>query len=174
MMTAAIEYGKALFLNTEEDGISDKVLSDVRTAERVLKENPEYAKLLCSPAIPKEERVELVGKAFSGLNIHLVNLIKILTEARLVHVFDKIAEEYGKLYDESRGIIRVEAITAVALTGKQTDALVAKLSRTLGKTVVLKNTIDRSTLGGVKLRYAGVQLDGRIKEVFADDPVRQD
>ena len=31
-MTDAKEYGRALFLITEEDSASDKVLSDVRTA----------------------------------------------------------------------------------------------------------------------------------------------
>ena len=45
-MTDANEYGKALFLITEEDAVSDSVLADVKTAERVFKANPDYVKLL--------------------------------------------------------------------------------------------------------------------------------
>ena len=33
-MTGAQEYGKALFLITEEDGVSDKILSDIKMAQR--------------------------------------------------------------------------------------------------------------------------------------------
>ena len=162
-MIDAKEYGKALFLITEEDSNSDKVLSDVKTAERAFKDNPEYVKLLDSPAIPKEERVELCGRAFSGLCEPLLNLIRILTERRSVRLFPKVAEEYYALYDDSRGILRVEAVTAIPLSEGQRTSLTAKLCRSLNKTVILQNTVDRSILGGMKIRYSGTQLDGSVK-----------
>ena len=162
-MTDAKEYGRALFLITEEDSVSDKLLSDVKTAERVLKDNPDYISLLDSPALSKGERVELAHKAFSSLDERLLNLIKILTEKRAVYLFAKAAEMYYALYDESRGIERVEAITAVPLTKEQSLALTKKLGARFGKTFVLTNLVDPSILGGIKLRYAGVQLDGSVK-----------
>lgn len=162
-MKDAKEYGRALFLITEEDSASDKVLAEVKTAECVFKNNPEYLKLLDSPAISKEERVSLVDKAFSGTNEMLLNLIKILIERRQIHLFSKVAEEYTALYDASRGIERVEAITARPLTVGQTKAMKERLEKALSKTVILKNTVDPSILGGVKLRYLGVQLDGSVK-----------
>ena len=162
-MTDAKEYGKALFLITEEDGLSDKVISDVKAAERVLSSNPDYVKLLDSPALSKSERVGLADKAFSGLDERLSNLIKILTEKRAVHIFGRIAKTFYALYDESRGILRVEAITAIPMSEKQSKAIGDKLAISLGKTVVLSNTVDPSILGGVRLRYSGVQLDGSVK-----------
>ncbi|MBO7195854.1 MAG: ATP synthase F1 subunit delta [Clostridia bacterium] len=162
-MTDAKEYGKALFLITEEDGVTEQVLADVKTANSVFRANPDYIKLLNTPAISAGERVELVTKAFAGLDERLCNLIKILTEKRSVHLFAKAAEVYFDLYDESRGILRVEAVTAIPLTGAQSDAIAKKLSSSLGKRIIIKNTLDRSILGGVKLRYADVQLDGSVK-----------
>ena len=162
-MTDAKEYGKALFLITEEDGVSDKILSDINLTEGVLKANPDYVKLLNSPALSKDERVELVGKAFSGIDERLSNLLKLLTERRIMHIFDKAAKTYKTLYDESRGIVRVEAVTAVPLSDKQAKAIKDKLTYSLRKTIVLSNTVDASILGGVKLRYSGVQLDGSVK-----------
>ena len=162
-MIDAKEYGRALFLITEEENLSDKVLADVKTAEKSLRLNPEYVKLLDSPAIPKEERVALADKAFGSLNVNLLNLIKILIEKRDVRYFNKVAEEYYLLYDSSRGILRVEAVTAIPLTDSQRDAMTKKLSSSLNKTVVLTNTVDKTTLGGVKIRYSGVQLDGSVK-----------
>ncbi len=162
-MTGVYEYGKALFLITEEDSASDKVLADVKTADSLFKAHPDYVKLLDSPAVSKDERVGLVDKAFSGLDERLLNLIKILTEKRMIRYFDKVAQAYYELYDESRGILRVEAVTAIPLTKEQSAAITKKLSLSLGKTVVLSNTVDKSILGGVKLRYSDVQLDGSVK-----------
>ena len=162
-MTDANEYGKALFLITEEDAVSDKALTDVKLAEDIFAANPEYVKLLDSPVLTKEERVALVDQAFGTLNLSLLNLIKILTEKRSVHLFDKVAKEYSRLYDEAKGIVRVEAITAIPMTDAQSMAISKKLSASLNKTVVVSNTVDKTIIGGVKLRYSGVQLDGSIK-----------
>ena len=148
-MTDANEYGKALFLITEEEGLSDKILADVRAAECVLMSNPDYVKLLDSPAISKAERVELVDRAFQGINDYLLNLLKILTENRNTYLFGKIAKAYYSLYDESRGILRVEAITAIPLTEKQEKAIMDKLTASLKKTVVISNTVEPAILGGV-------------------------
>ena len=162
-MIDAREYGKALFLITEEERSTEKVLSDVKTAEGAFLKNPEYVQLLDSPAISKEERVSLCDKAFSGIDQNLLNLIKILIEKRDTRLFTKVAREYYALYDESRGILRVEAVTAIPLSDSQRDAMTKKLILSLRKTVILTNTVDKSTLGGVTLRYSGVQLDGSVK-----------
>ena len=86
-----------------------------------------------------------------------------MTERRSVRLFVKAAEEFYSLYDDSRGILRVEAVTAVPLTEGQRKNMTAKLGASLGKTVILLNTVDPSILGGVKLRYSGTQLDGSVK-----------
>ena len=75
----------------------------------------------------------------------------------------RLADEYAALYDEERGILRAEAVSAVAMSDEQLMRLADKLGQSTGKTVIVKNTIDPSMLGGVKLRYAGTQLDGTVK-----------
>ncbi len=162
-MTDAYEYGKALFLITEEDGCTEEALSEVNSVRSILKSNPEYVKILDTPALSKEERLSLIDKAFSCVAESVRNLLKILCERRSVYVFEKVADEFGKLYDASRGIERVEAVTAIPLTEEQKDALTKKLSSHLGKTVIISNITDISILGGVKLRYCGMQLDGSVK-----------
>lgn len=162
-MTDIREYGKALFLLTEEAKTSESCLADLKAASALIKENEGYAKLLDTPALTKDERLGLISEAFSTLDPYLVNLIKILAERRLVYLFEKVAEGYTDAYDEARGIERVEAVTAVAMTDGQLSAMKATLTRLTGKTVVIKNTVDKSILGGVKLRYSGLQLDGSVK-----------
>lgn len=163
IMIDAKEYGKALFLLTEEEGTTAAVAEELGAVREILRENPRYEKLLDTPALGKDEKLLLIDRAFSSLNENLVNLLKILCEKHSVYQLPKIAAAYAALYDEARGIERVEALTAIVMTPRQIEALTAKISHLTGKTVIVRNTVDPSILGGVVLRYAGKQFDGSVK-----------
>lgn len=162
-MSAAIEYGRALFLLSEEDGTTETMREDISALSEILIKNPKYTKLLDTPAVPKQEKLLLIDGALGVLNGNLVNLVKMLCERHSVYLFPSVASAFAAEYDEARGIERVEAVTAIAMTAEQISAIKAKLTALTGKTIVLKNTIDPGILGGVKLRYSGIQLDGSVK-----------
>jgi F-type H+-transporting ATPase subunit delta len=46
---------------------------------------------------------------------------------------------------------------------RQKEALIKKLSAMTGKTVELENRVDPTLIGGIRLRYGGVQLDDTIR-----------
>ena len=162
-MINAIEYGRALFLLTEEVGTTERVREDVSVLRSAVKENPDVIKLLDTPAVSKEERLAVIDKIMAGLDGHLTNLVKMLAEKREAHSLVKVLDAYLAVYDEARGIERVEVISAVALSPEQSERLRGRLERKTGKTIIIVNTVDRSVLGGIKLRYMGIQLDGTLK-----------
>lgn len=162
-MINAIEYGRALFLLTEEVGSTERVREDVYVLRAAVKENPDVIKLLDTPAVSKEERLAVIDRILSGLDTHLVSLVKMLAEKREAHSLIKVLDAYLAVYDEARGIERVEAVTAKPLTEEQTARLKERLEKKTGKTIIITNTVDESILGGVKLRYMGIQLDGSLK-----------
>ena len=162
-MIDAKEYGKALFLLTEETRTTKTVAEELLGVKKLLCENPRYIKLLDTPALAKEEKLALVDRAFASLDGNLLNFLKILCEKHAVYQLPRVADVYAALYDEARGIERVEAVTAVAMTKKQLSALTNKLAALTGKSIVIRNTIDPTILGGVVLRYAGTQLDGSLR-----------
>ena len=162
-MTAGKEYGKALFMLTEENAATDRVLADITAADEIFKSNPKYVKLLDTPAITKAEKLSLVDEAFSSFDEYVVNLIKILCERHSVFTFSEIRKSFSELYDASRKIEHVEAVTAVSMTEGQLSKMAEKLSAVTGKKIIIKNTVSPEILGGVKLRYSGKQLDGSVK-----------
>ncbi len=162
-MLNAEGYGEALFLLTEERATTENVLADIQTVVRLLAENPEYCNLADTPALSTEERVKLVGEAFEGLDGDLLSLLKILSENRALYAFPEVAEVFSARFDESRGIERVTCVTAVPMTEKQVEGVKSKLGKELGKKIVVTNTVDPSILGGMQLRYSGVQLDSSLK-----------
>ena len=167
-MAARNEYGNALFLLAKEEDTVENVKNDLEAAYLALKNNPDYIRLLDTPALVKAERLGLIDKAFSSLHYSVINLMKILCERHLVYSFDEVMRTYSELYDVYNGIERVEAVTAIALTDNQAKAISQKLSSMTGKRIVLKNTVSPEILGGVVLRYSGIQLDGSVKSRLDD------
>ncbi len=162
-MVGAKEYAGALFSLAEESRKTDAILTDVRACAEAMRKNPGYSALTDTPAISVPEKLLLIDRAFAGVDECVRNLLKILCEKHSVYKFLAIEAEFIALYNESRGICRAEAISAVKLNDKQLSELTKKLERLTGKRILLKNVIDESVLGGIKLRYMGVQMDYTLR-----------
>lgn len=167
----AREYGRALFMLTEEVGSSERVREEALGLIRLFDSNPEYSKMLDTPALSPDERIALVGEALMGLDEHLVNLIKMLTKRRMAYAVSRTLRAYDEEYMRSRGIEKAEVISAIALNEAQISRLAERLGRITGKQIIIDNKVDPSILGGIKLRYMGIQRDGSVRarlESFAD------
>lgn len=161
MMTALEkEYGDALYSLAREEDCLDPVLEGLTLAVDAFREEPGYLTLVQNPALPKPERLELLDKAFDGVHPYVRNLLKLLCERSDLALASGALEQFKALLYAQRGILPVEAVSAVPLTQEQRQALTDKLSARTGKTILLENTIDPALLGGVKLRYEGRELDG--------------
>lgn len=164
MNSMAQQFARAMFELSLEEGEREAVREELHLIEDVLKQNPEYGTLLDTPAITREEKLSLVENAFASLSsMSVKNLIKMLTERRECHLLPSIVRAFDAIYDEALGILRVEAITAQAMSEQQKNALTEKLAKKTHKTIVLTNTVNPEVLGGVLLRYGEVQLDGTLK-----------
>lgn len=161
--SVAREYGRALFMLTEELGTTERVRDEAKALFSILSDTPEYMGLLDTPALSIDERLALIDEAFTGLDEYLVNLVKLLAERRLSYLILRSLRAYEDEYMESLGIAKAEAITAIALTEGECQTLKAKLEAITGKQIIIENKIDPSVLGGIRLRYMGIQRDGTVK-----------
>lgn len=162
-MIDAQGYGKALFELAQENQNAAQVRSELQLVLDVLQKNPDYITLMDTPAVSTKEKCALLHSAFGALDDMLGNFLSILCEKRSFFRFNACAQAYFAAYDEANDILRATAITAVAMKRKQREALRTKLAQLTGKNVELTNRIDPSVLGGVTLRYAGVQIDDSIQ-----------
>ncbi len=162
-MTVKSEYGHALYLLAKEIGRVEELKLDLTAANEIFRENPEYSVMLDTPAISKAEKLALVDEALKPLDENIVSLIKILSEKHSVATFRDVYSTFIALYNEDMGIIEVEAVTAIPMNENQLSLLRDKINKLTGKRAQIKNTVDPSILGGVKLRYEGIQIDASIK-----------
>ena len=162
-MTVQNEYGRALFLLAKDEGTMDDVNRDIALAHEILTNNPDYARLLDTPAVSKSEKLALAADAFASLHYCVRNLIMLLSERHSVYTFRDVAKTYSAMYDEEMGIERVDAVTALPMTEEQIMEMKRKLDALTGKQTVIRNIVEPEILGGVKIRYAGQQIDGSLK-----------
>lgn len=167
-MIDAKEYGRAIFELAEEAKSTEKILNELKLVEALFERNIGYQNLLDTPAISKNEKISLIDAAFKDFDDYVVNLLKVLCERHSVYMLKKTAQAFSDLYDEANGIERVDAITAVSMTSQQLAAMQKKLEAITEKKIIVNNIVDKSILGGVVLRYSGVQLDGSIKTRLDD------
>ena len=157
-------YGSALYTLAREEGLSASVLEELTALEQSFRQEPGFLKLLSSPALSKDERCKILDDSFRGkVQPYVLNFMKILTEKGYLRHFSDCCKAYRDHYNADHGIVTVQAVTAVALTGEQSARLADKLTKITGKTIELTNRIDPSVLGGVRLDYDGKRVDGTVK-----------
>ena len=161
-MINSLEYGKALYMLSAEEGLEERFLNELDIIGKLFGDNPEYVRLLDSPAVGGEEKHKLIDEVFSPFHLYISNFVKMLCDKRASYQLEECRRAFLQAYDMEAGVIRATAITAVAMSDSQKAALIKKLEKQSGKKVILENRVDSSVIGGVKLRYSGVQLDGTV------------
>lgn len=160
MTAAEKEYGGALYELAVEEHCEDAVREGLALAVDAFGQTPEYLKLVQNPAVPLAERLGLLDEAFAAVHEYVRSLLKLLCEKSALGLAAGCLQEYGARLDEARGILPVQAVSAVPLDAAQQKALREKLAAQTGKTIRLENVVDPSVMGGVRLRYEGKELDG--------------
>ncbi|MBQ6432199.1 MAG: ATP synthase F1 subunit delta [Oscillospiraceae bacterium] len=156
-------YGKALFELAAENGTDTQVREELEVVRAAFKAQPDYVTLLDTPAVATEDKLRLLREAFGKIDPMALNFLSILCEKRACWQFSACADVFDACYDEAHGLLRATAITAVPMQERQREALKEKLSAITGKTVILTNRVDETLIGGMTLRYGGVQLDDSIR-----------
>ena len=156
-------YGESLYELAKEESLTKLIGEQLSALQQSFQQEPDFIRLLSSPNLTKAERCQILDDSFRGsLHQYVLNFLKILTEKGYMRHFCDCCDAYMEHYDQDNGILRVNAVSAVALTSEQADKLTQKLSRITGKEIALRNRIDPRVLGGVRLDYDGQRLDDTV------------
>ena len=163
MTEAGSVYGLALYDLAKSEQFTEQILEELSVLRKSFAEEPDFLKLLSTPAITKQERCQILDHSFRDkLHPYLLNFLKLLTEKGYIRHFFHCCDAYRDQYNRDHGIVPVTAVTAVAMTEDQKKRLREKLEALTGKTVDLYSRIDPSFLGGVRLDYDGKRVDDTV------------
>ena len=156
-------YGESLYELAKEENLTAELVAQLKVLKEAFRQEADFVKLLSTPSLTKAERCQILDDSFRGtVHPYVLNFLKILTEKGYMRYFSDCCDAYTEHFDQDNGILRVTAVTAVAMSPEQEAKLKEKLSRTTGKEIALRNRIDPRVLGGIRLDYDGQRLDDTV------------
>ena len=168
MTETAKMYGGSLYDLAAEEGLETRILGELDEVQQLLKQNPDYLRLLSTPSIPKKERCGLLDEALRGqVHLYVLNFLKILCEKGTLRELSGCARAYRIRYNQAHGILEATATTAVAMTEQQAKGLHEKLEKVTGRHIDLKTKVEPAVLGGIRLDIEGTELDGTVRSRLA-------
>ena len=115
MTETARIYGGSLYDLAAEENLTGEILGQMEQIRTLLRENPEYERLLSEPSIPQMERNGMIEAAFGGqAQRYLVNFMKLMCEKNLLGEYSGCFEAFKSRYYEDHNI--AEAV--VIVTGR--------------------------------------------------------
>ncbi len=173
-------YGEALFEIAmdaqpgapagEENRRADELLEEVRQVSEVLRQNPDFDKLMLHPGISKQEKLSAMKAVFKGrVSDELTGLMEIVIQK----------ERYGDLQDifgyfidkvkELKGIGVAHITSAAQLSEGQKAATVARLLETTSyRSIESEFEVDESLIGGMVIRINDRVVDSSVRTKLYD------
>lgn len=155
MITKSIENcGKILFsLNLP--------YKDIENAINLWNENPVLSEALCSPAISKYERQNVINKLFPK---RISGFLKVMCEFDYLGDFNEIIKAYEACSLEAQNIVRAQLYYVT----EPSDKIKQSFRQTLCKKYNASDTVlecieDKSLVGGYKLKVGDIEYDKSIK-----------
>ena len=110
-------YGQSLYELAKDEGLSREIGEQLTVLQKSFGEEPDFVRLLSNPSLSKPERCRILDTSFRGsVHPYILNFMKILTERGYIRHFSDCCDAFSELYNRDNGILKVTAVTAVALT----------------------------------------------------------
>ena len=163
METIASRYGLALYSLAVDNNKVIEWQNEVKEINRVFKENPDFVMILGSNFLTFEERVEILEKSLVGVDKNIVALIIVVMENNRTSCLYDLFGSFNSYCNEHRGVREGLIYSTSKLEQTVINQLEEKISKIEQHKVELKNIIDPTLIGGVKVVISDRIYDGSIK-----------
>lgn len=165
-MEIALEniYATAMYQAACDIKAVDEVRKELVALDKIFRREEDFHEILSNPAISAEVKKGMIEKIFGGrILTEVLSFLYILVDKGRLFYFHGIVKQYCDILDRERGISEGVVYTTVPLTEDQLYKLDEEASKLIRKKVYLKNRIDKSILGGVKIFVDGKVIDASFK-----------
>ncbi|MBQ3286573.1 MAG: ATP synthase F1 subunit delta [Firmicutes bacterium] len=162
--TIARRYAEALYEAAKDAGLPREIGEQLEQLLRVLKTDRELDLAFRSPALTAHRRRQLLEECFQGeLHPFVLNLCQLLWTKGRENSLPSVVTAYRQQLRRDAGLLTAEVISAANLTEEQLAPLRQALEKRFGQPVVIEMKVDRSLLGGVRVRVGNTVLDGSVR-----------
>ena len=157
-------YGDALLEIANEEKKVDLLLEEDTAVMAILKDNPEFSKLMNNPRISVDEKQTVMSNVFEGrISNELMGFFSmIVNKGRYDHI-DEILTYFQDEVKKIKGIGVAYVTTPLELSDTQKKNVEKKLLETAGfKQMEMHYDIDTELVGGMRIRIGDRVVDSSI------------
>ena len=163
MNELANRYATALYSLKSDSKELEKTQGEVKELMKIIKDNPDFTMLLSTSYYDFKKKSEIIDNTLVGVDDDIKTLIKIVAKNHRSNLLLEIFEEFNSLVNEYRGVVEGLVYSSIPLTDAELSKLNKVIGEVEGRPTDLKNVIDPSLLGGVKVVINDHIYDGSIK-----------
>lgn len=162
------EYAKALFDLAIEEKKTEVFLDYLNKIMDVTSINKEFFKLLSSPLVEVNQKIEVIKKVFYQMDSTFINFLCVLVKNNRFVQLEQIIEEYNQLVSDYNSILPIEVISSEKLSKSRLKELTDLLKvRYPNKKLQIENTVNPKILYGLQVICNGQSLDISLKTRLA-------
>ncbi len=161
--SVARRYAEAFFKIAEEAGKVNEYQTELESILSTIESLEDLKAYLAHLLIPAKQKKETVSRIFAdSVSPVTINFISLIIDKRREQYLTAIVDEYCDMADEARNITKADLISAQAVSDEEVAVLAEKLSASTGKTVQIKQSVDASLIGGIKIRVGDRIIDASV------------
>lgn len=155
-------YSKALFDLAVENNTLDDIKEQFQIFKKIYKNDLELQKFLKAKNIDKANKKEFLDKVLKDFNKSFVSFLKVLIDSNKIDSLLEIYIQFVELYQEKNNIMFFEIHSAKKLSEEEINVIRNKLNKIYLHKIEIKNYVDESLIGGIKITNDGVALDNTL------------
>ncbi len=160
-----VAYATVMFDAAMQAGGQDAVLEVRDQAERIIRimrSNMDLSSSLQDGSYTPEQRSSLAKGAFADANPVLTNVLAVMAEREDIALLSRVWESYGEQIERKLNVTVVDVTTVVPLDDHLREVITKKAEADLGTKVVLRESIDKSLIGGILMSAKGKRIDASV------------
>lgn len=177
-MVVATRYAKSLLGLALERGELERVYADMQLIKSVCTTNDDFVNLLESPIVKTDKKQAIIKQIFEGKISKLtLEFMNILAEKRREGYVDDVANAFVEQYRIHKKILIAVITSAVGLDDATRSKVLDIVKQKAEGEVELIEKVDKSLIGGFKLKVGDSQVDATIlrklndlRKNFAENP----
>lgn len=163
----AKRYGQALFELAIESGQRKEREEEITYVLNAIINEPDFSLILSHPNISKEAKIEAIESIFSeNVSRDLIGFLALAIQKGREDSIIDILEYVLSLLRAEGGFVTAYVTSAVELTQEDQMRIKEKLEKQTGNKITLNVSVDRSLIGGLRIRINDRVVDHTIKTLL--------
>lgn len=118
---------------------------------------------LTDTSVPAQTKRDIMRQIFGeAVSPEALSIVTLMVERGMTDDIGELKRAYSEIAQRESGVIAATVTTAIPLDDRLRELLTEKLAAAAGHPISLRERVDESIIGGIRISMAGKVLDGSV------------